>query len=112
MLDDQRPTLTLTSPRRGVNPPLTHILVGMHDCDTGLNRDSFRVTADFAVNGVPAGENLAARFKPKSPGVWELKLSAPLTALPGGKLIVSVKDRQGNESKIERSFSVATRGVK
>jgi hypothetical protein len=107
MLDDQRPTLTLTSPRRGANPPLTHILVGMHDCDTGLNLDSFRVTADFAVNGVAAGENLATRFKPKSPGVWELELAAPLAALPSGKLIVSVKDRQGNESKFERTFSVA-----
>src|SRR5262249_25228890 len=31
MLDDTRPTLTLTYPKAGVNPPLTRIVVGMHD---------------------------------------------------------------------------------
>jgi hypothetical protein len=31
MLDETRPTLTLTYPRAGTNPPLTRILVGMHD---------------------------------------------------------------------------------
>jgi hypothetical protein len=31
MLDDTRPTLTLTYPQAGTNPPLTRILVGMHD---------------------------------------------------------------------------------
>jgi hypothetical protein len=47
MLDDQRPTLTLTYPRAGANPTLTRILVGMHDADTGLDINSFQVTADF-----------------------------------------------------------------
>ena len=48
MLDDNRPTLTLTYPRAGANAALTRILVGMHDYDTGLDMDSFQVTADFA----------------------------------------------------------------
>jgi hypothetical protein len=55
---------------------------------------------------VKAGENLAPRFKAKTPGVWELLLSRPLTELPKGKLIVSVQDRQGNITRIERTFSV------
>ena len=63
MLDDQRPTLTLTSPQAGANPPLTRILVGMHDYDTGLDAESFAVVADFAVDGVAGGQNLAAKFK-------------------------------------------------
>jgi hypothetical protein len=108
MLDDTRPTLTLTSPRAGTNPPLTRILVGMHDYNTGLDRDSFRVVADFALDGVPAGENLAPKFKGKTLGVWELALSKPLTELPKGKLTVSVKDRQGNLTRIERTFAVGT----
>jgi hypothetical protein len=107
MLDDQRPTLTLTSPAAGVNrEPVRRLLVGMHDYDTGLDMDSFSVVADFPVHGVAAGENLAARFKRVTQGVWELRLAKPITVLLSGSLTVSVKDRQGNTSRIERSFSV------
>ncbi len=68
--------------------------------------DSFTVVADFAVDGVEAGTNLASKFQPKTQGVWELKLAKPITDLAKGKLTVSVKDRQGNLSKIERTFSI------
>jgi mono/diheme cytochrome c family protein len=108
-LDDNRPTLTLTYPHGGVNPPLTCLLVGMHDYDSGLDRNSFRVVADFAVDGVAAGQNLAAMFRPKSPGVWEMKLSQPIMRLAKGKIELSVKDRQGNVTRIERTFSIAPR---
>jgi hypothetical protein len=106
MCDDNRPTLTLSYPRAGANESLTRILIGMHDYYSGLDMDSLRVVADFPVEGVAAGENLAARFQPKSPGVWELKLSQPITCLVQGKIDVSVKDRQGNVSRIERTFSI------
>jgi hypothetical protein len=106
MCDDNRPTLTLTEPRAGANQVVTRLLVGMYDYGTGLDMDSFRVVADFALDGVPAGQDLAAKFRPKSQGVWELKLTKPVTALPKGKLTVLVKDRQGNTSRIERTFSV------
>jgi hypothetical protein len=106
LLDDNRPTLTLTYPRAGANPTLSRILVGMHDYDTGLDVSSLQVVADFPVDGIAAGQNLAAKLKPKSEGVWELALATPLSALPKGKLTVSVKDRQGNTSRIERTFSV------
>ena len=106
MQDDNRPTLTVTYPRPGANAPLTRIVIGMHDYDTGLDMDSFQVVADFALDGVAAGQNLAPKFKGKTPGVWELTLSRPLTELPKGKLTVSVKDRQGNITRIERTLSV------
>ncbi len=65
MLDEGRPTLTLADPQPGENAePLSLLLVGMHDYGTGLGLESFRVTADFPVDGVPAGENLAPRFQP------------------------------------------------
>jgi hypothetical protein len=105
--DDQRPTLTLTYPAPGKNPFLSRILVGMADAYTGLDLASFTVTADFAVNGIAPGENLAPKFQAKSPGTWELVLAKPIAALPVGKLTVSVKDRQGNVSRIDRTFSVA-----
>jgi hypothetical protein len=106
MFDDQRPTLTLTYPRRVVNSGLSRILVGMHDYNTGLDKTSFRVVADFPVDGIRAGENLAEKFKTVSDGVLEMKLSSPIRELAAGTLTVSVKDKQGNRSEIVRRFSV------
>jgi hypothetical protein len=107
MLDDQRPTLALTHPRAGANGPLTGILVGMYDYDTGLDVDSFSVVADFPVDGAAAGTDLAGRFKALPGSRWELTLARPITELRGGRLTVSVRDRQGNVSRIERTFFVA-----
>jgi hypothetical protein len=83
---------------------LEHILVGMHDYGTGLDPAGLTVTADFAVEGVAAGQNLAPKFASLGGGVFELKLSSPLS-VPRGRLAVSVKDRQGNVARIERTFS-------
>jgi hypothetical protein len=106
LLDDQRPTLTLTYPKAGANEPLTRLLVGMHDYGTGLDPDSFEVKADFAIDGVAAGENLAKKFQALSDARWELRLAQPIANLPNAKLTVSVKDRQGNITRIDRTFSV------
>jgi hypothetical protein len=106
MGDDNRPTLALTSPQPGKNAPLKRILVGMHDYYSGIKPASFEVVADFAVDGVAAGENLAQKFQTRSPGVRELKLSKPIDALERARLTVVVADRQGNQTRIERVFSV------
>jgi hypothetical protein len=106
LLDDQRPTLVLTHPAAGTNAALSHILVGMHDYGTGLDPTSFSVKADFALESAKPGEELAARFKAHRDGVWELPLTQPIQKLDRGKLTVSVKDRQGNISRIDRVFSV------
>jgi len=103
-LDDQRPTLTLASPKAGPNPPVERILIGMHDYGTGLDPASFTATADFAVNGIAAGSNLAPKFASLGGGVYELKLEKPLTTARGA-LVVSVKDKQGNVTHVERVFS-------
>jgi hypothetical protein len=108
MLDDNRPTLTLSSPGPRA-AMLDRITVGMHDYYSGLDLASFEVKADFAVDGIAAGENLAARFRTTTRGVWELKLAKPITDLPRGKLTVSVKDRQGNLAWVERTLSVGPR---
>jgi hypothetical protein len=106
MLDDNRPVLTLTTPRAGANASLDRTLIGMYDYSSGLDLPSFTVTADFAVNGLAAGVNLATEFKPLSQGVWELKLAKPLRESARAELVVSVKDRQGNVSRIDRTFSI------
>ncbi len=105
--DDTRPTLTLTEPVAGVNTKkMSRLLVGMHDYYSGLDRTSFHVTADFDLDGAAAGTDLSSRFRPLTTGVWELRLKTPLHQLKKGTLTVSVKDRQGNVSKIVRTFSV------
>jgi hypothetical protein len=106
MCDDNRPVLTLTRPGTGLNPPVSRILIGMHDYYSGLDPATFRVTADVAVDGAAPGTNLASRFVEVAQSVWELKLAKPLSALPAVRLTVEVKDRQGNTSRIERLFSV------
>jgi hypothetical protein len=106
MLDDQRPTLTVARPAPGKNAKLSRILIGMHDYGSGLDADSFRVTADFAIDGTKPGENIAVKFTNTAPGVWEWELSKPLARLPKGTLTVSVKDRQGNVTRVERTFAV------
>ena len=106
LLDDVRPTLALTSPQAGANPPLARILVGAHDYNTGLDAGSFAVVADFAIDGTKPGEHLAQKFKALPGGRWVLELAQPIKELPRGKLTVSVKDKQGNITRIDRTFSV------
>ncbi len=105
-LDENRPTLNVTLPAPGANAELGRILIGMHDYGTGIDMKSFTVTADFAVDGVPAGQNLADRFKATAQGVWEYRLERPLSELGRGKLTVSVADGQGNIARLERAFTV------
>ena len=107
-LDDARPTLTLSTPRPGLNAQLKRIVVGMYDYGSGIDPASFTVKADFPVDGAKPGEELARQFKETSPGVRELTFATPISELARGKLTIAVKDRQGNTTRIERSLSVGT----
>jgi hypothetical protein len=106
MLDDNRPVLTLTIPQEYQTEPVDRILIGMADYDTGLDPANFTVTSDFDVNGIKAGENLASKFKEIAQGVWELKLDQPLKGIAAANITLSVKDKQGNRTTIDRRFSV------
>ena len=78
----------------------------MDDCYSGLDVASFTVTANFDFDGVSAGDNLSSRFKRLSDGVFEFQVMQEIKSLAGGTITVSIKDRQGNLSRIERTFSV------
>ena len=113
MLDDNRPVLTLTYPKAGTNDePMSRILLGTYDYYGGLDESTLSVVADFPVAGAKAGENLAAKLKKNEDGVWELRLDEPLAALPKGTLTVTIKDKQGNTSRIERSFTIRAETVR
>jgi hypothetical protein len=108
LLDEGRPTLTLTYPPSGVGKePLSRILIGMHDYTSGLDLASLSVTADFEVDGVKPGENLAPKFQPLPGSRWELRLQKPIAALRRGRLAVSVRDRQGNIARIEHTLTIS-----
>ena len=104
--DDKRPTLTLTQPQPGSSAELNRILIGAFDYYSGLDEASLEVVADFPVDDTHAGENLASRFRSMSAGIWELKLAKPISMLEQGTLRVRVKDKQGNQTEIVRTFSV------
>jgi hypothetical protein len=106
MCDDTRPTLSVTLPVENRNENLSRMLIGAADYFSGLDEKLLSVTADFDMEGIPAGQNLAAKFKSVNAGVWELKLAKPIDALPDSTLVVTVKDKSGNISRIERKFSV------
>ena len=74
-------------------------------CGRGVRR--LRGRCRLCADGVPAGENLVKKFKALPDHRWELQPTRPLTELPKeGKLTVSIKDKQGNVTRIERTFSV------
>lgn len=106
--DDKRPTLTLTEPQAGANSKLTRILIGLTDYYSGIDSETLSVIADFAVNGTPAGKNLGSQFQKTGDGILELKLSDPVSS-GEHSLTVSVEDRQGNRTIINRVFHTSGR---
>ena len=107
MLDEGRPTLTVALPKAGTShDPLTQVLLGMHDYLSGLAAESLSIVADFEIDGIRAGENLASRFKPLPGNRWEFVLQEPVAKLNRGTLTVSIKDRQGNVTTIKRTFAI------
>jgi hypothetical protein len=64
-----------------------------------------RFVARHHVNRDPALQYNRARHYDPTPGRW-VTLAQPLKDLRRGKVTVAVKDKQGNVSRIERTFSV------
>jgi hypothetical protein len=105
--DDNRPVLTLQQPARG-EKRIQRIVIGMHDYYSGIDRASFSVVANFPLEGAAAGENVAAQFRESAEGVWTWDLKEPAAVPSGagetGVLTVSVRDVQGNETRVVRRW--------
>jgi hypothetical protein len=102
--DDQRPTLTLNHPSGHVEQ-LDRVQIGMYDYSSaGLDEKSLSVTADVELDGLAVGTELADKLKPSGEQVWQWKLAKPLTR-PGNVTInVSVRDVQGNLTRVSRTI--------
>jgi len=109
LLDEIRPTLTISAPRaRGSPGPLTEILFGVADAYRGINAASLDVRADFVVNGRAPGSQLADLVEDLGDGRQRIALSAPLDTLLRGVLAIAIADQQGNVNRQQRVFSVGT----
>lgn len=103
--DDKRPILTLTEPRAGNNRNVTQLMIGAFDYYSGIVPGSLEVSADFAVNGLAEGTNLADEFETAGDGIFRLPLSQPLES-GEHSIVVSVRDEAGNVTRIRRKFAV------
>ncbi len=107
-LDENRPTLAISSPRPNLNAgPLTEIRIGLADAYTGVNPATLSVTADFVVNGRAAGAQLADLAATIAPGIYTIPLSPPITTRGPSHITASIADVQGNVTRTNVRFSVA-----
>ena len=106
-LDETKPTLTVTYPTAGKQQiVLSRLLVGITDAYSGIDLSSLSVTANFVIDNIPEGENLASAMTEISDGVYQLQLGKPISHLKNGRLNVTVKDLQGNITRVSRHFSI------
>ncbi|MBD8526474.1 hypothetical protein [Pseudomarimonas arenosa] len=107
-LDDLKPTLTVSSPRPGINDRLiTQFRLGAADADSGLDSGSLSLSADFNVIGRPPGAELNDMLAISDEGIWELALDAPLERMQNAHLYAEVADLQGNITRAAVAFSTA-----
>lgn len=112
-LDDVRPTITISSPRQNrLNTALSEIRVGVADAYKGIRPNSLSIKADFPVNGLPAGTELASHARPVGDGIYALSLSTPIDELPEAHVTASVFDNQGNRTTQRVRFWVDARNVR
>lgn len=106
-LDDLRPTLALSSPRAGNNRDVvSRLRVGIADANTGIAAGSLSITADITIAGRAPGAQLADLAVETADGVWEIELTPPLQRMVDRHIHVSVRDVEGNITRVTREFSV------
>jgi hypothetical protein len=108
-VDDNRPTLAVSLPRAGQNSgPLSQLRVGIADAYTGIAPGSLSIKADIAINGRAAGQELADLAQASGEGIYTIALTPPLSGVALAHLRVQVADRQGNVTRVNQKFSVAS----
>ncbi|MEO8670717.1 MAG: hypothetical protein ABI411_05330 [Tahibacter sp.] len=109
-LDDLRPTLAVSAPRAGYSAtPITQFRIGYTDADSGILPGSLSVRADFSVAGRAAGTELSDLAVPGGDGIVVINLAQAVPLLTRAHLYVSVRDAQGNITRVDRVFSTSDR---
>jgi len=109
LIDDVKPTLTLSQPRQNINfQAIDKIVVGVADANTGINISTLSIKADFIVNGLPANSELSGLATLVAEGVYQIQLDA---ALPQDSLERHIKaevyDNQGNVKRVDLRFTTS-----
>jgi hypothetical protein len=110
-LDDLKPTLAMSSPRRINIEAVTEIRIGVADAHTGIDPSSLSISADFIVNGRPTGSELADLAAADGDGIYRIVLDAPIGDSVSGLVDAAIADNQGNITRVFRSFTVQTSGA-
>jgi hypothetical protein len=114
-LDDHRPTIEVSAPRAGYGPAaIPAIRFGLVDAYSGIDLATLDVRADFSVAGRPANAQLADLAQPVGPAgdrIWQIPLGAPLPELWKRDLRVSVRDLEGNITRVVRTISTIPDGT-
>ena len=114
-LDDHKPTIEVSAPRAGYGPAaIPAIRFGLADAYSGIDLATLDVRADFPVAGRPANAQLADLAQPVGPAsdrIWQIPLAAPLPELWKRDLRVSVRDVEGNITRVVRTLSTLPDGT-
>ncbi|MEM7248252.1 MAG: thrombospondin type 3 repeat-containing protein [Acidobacteriota bacterium] len=103
-LDEVKPTLEMSLPRPNLNAaPLETLRVGIADAH-GIQPGSLSITVDFPTNGRPAGTELVDLARAVGGDVWVIDLDPPLTGPLTAHAFASVRDLQGNITRVDRRF--------
>ena len=107
MQDDLRPTLEVSLPRPGLNDgALNRIRVGVADAYTGIASGTLSITSSVAINGRSPGAQLADLAVSVDDGVYVISISPPITSVRNAHVYASVRDVQGNVTRVDRSYSI------
>jgi hypothetical protein len=113
-LDDLKPTVHVDVPRAGLmTEALTRIRFGLADANSGVDLSTLSVMATFDVGCQTPPKEMASLAVEVDDGVYEIQLPSSVRDATRGWINVSVKDRQGNVTRVARSFwSAAARSSK
>ncbi|MEO8461184.1 MAG: hypothetical protein ABI451_11705 [Dokdonella sp.] len=106
-MDDLKPTIEVSLPRPRANVgQINTIRFGIADADSGIDTTSLSVTADFVVNGLAPGAQLATLVQTTGPGIRTIVLSPPVDHAWNHHVRVSVRDIHGNITRVNRAFFI------
>lgn len=105
-LDDQRPTLHVSSPRPNQNQQApTHIRFSFADANSGINPQTLSVQASFPVQGRPANTELSDLAVHLGGTRYEIAINENFQdGLDNEHVRIEIADMQGNITRVDRRF--------
>lgn len=105
-IDDIKPTITISEPRQNLNfSPISVIIFGLADANSGIDFSSLSVKADFVINGQASHSELSSLVTEIEEGIYQIQLNQALALdLQERHLFIEVSDNQGNIKRVDLRF--------